>query len=91
MRIPRRTIYRIKEVLERTGSTERVAGSGRPASELPRAARKHMAKAASNKVGITTRKLKLMDVTCVRKKEPFLVLLPWNDTGVSAACNQLGT
>ena len=32
MGIPRRTIYRILEVMERTGSTEKVAGSGRPAS-----------------------------------------------------------
>ena len=57
MRIPRRTIYRIMEVMERTWSTEGVAGSGPPASKLPRAARKRMAKAASNKVGITARKL----------------------------------
>ena len=57
MRIPRRTIYRIIEVMERTWSTEGVAGSGLPASKLPHAARKRMAKAASNKVGITARKL----------------------------------
>ena len=44
MRIPRRTIYRIIEVMERTWGTEGVA-------------RKRMAKAASNKVGITARKL----------------------------------
>ena len=56
-RIPRRTIYRIIEVMERTRSTEEVAGSGPPASKLPHAARKRMAKAASNKVGITARKL----------------------------------
>ena len=54
---PRRTIYRIIEVMERTWSTEGVAGSGPPASKLPHAARKRMAKAASNKVGITARKL----------------------------------
>ena len=35
MRIPRRTIYRIIVVMERTWSTEGVAGSGPPASELP--------------------------------------------------------
>ena len=57
MRIPRRTIYRIIEVMERTWSTEGVAGSGPPASKLPHAARKRMAKAAGNKVGITARKL----------------------------------
>ena len=60
MRIPRRTIYRIigvMEVMERTWSNEGVAGSGPPASKLPHAARKRMAKAASNKVGITARKL----------------------------------
>ena len=57
MTIPRRTIYRIIEVMERTWSTEGVAGSGPPASKLPHAARKRMAKAASNKVGITARKL----------------------------------
>ena len=57
MRIPRRTIYRIIEVMERTWSTEGVAGSGPPASKLPHAARKRMAKAASNKVGLTARKL----------------------------------
>ena len=57
IRIPRRTIYRIIEVMERTWSTEGVAGSGPPASKLPHAARKRMAKAASNKVGITARKL----------------------------------
>ena len=57
LRIPRRTIYRIIEVMERTWSTEGVAGSGPPASKLPHAARKRMAKAASNKVGITARKL----------------------------------
>ena len=57
MRIPRRTIYRIIEVMERTWSTEGVAGSGPPASKLPQAARKRMAKAASNKVGITARNL----------------------------------
>ena len=57
MRIPRRTIYRILEVMERTWSTEGVAGSGPPAFELPHAARKRLAKAASNKVGITARKL----------------------------------
>ena len=56
-RIPRRTIYRIIEVMERTWSTEGVAGSGPPASKLPHAARKRMAKAASNKVDITARKL----------------------------------
>ena len=56
-RIPRRTIYRIIEVMERTWSTEGVAGSGPPASKLPHAARKRMAMAASNKVGITARKL----------------------------------
>ena len=57
MRIPRRTIYRIIEAMERTWSTEGVAGSGPPASKLSHAARKRMAKAASNKVGITARKL----------------------------------
>ena len=58
MRIPRRTIYRIIEVMERTWSTEGVAGSGPPlSSKLPHDARKRMAKAASNKVGITARKL----------------------------------
>ena len=57
MRIPRRTIYRIMEVMERTWSTEEVAGGGPPASKLPHAARKRMTKAASNKVGITARKL----------------------------------
>ena len=57
MRIPRRTIYRIIEVMERTWSTEGVAGSGPPASKLPHAAKKRMAKATSNKVGITARKL----------------------------------
>ena len=57
MRSPRRTIYRIIEVTERTWSTEGDAGSGPPASKLPDAARKRMAKAASNKVGITARKL----------------------------------
>ena len=57
MRIPRRTIYRTIEVMERTWSPEGVAGSGPPASKLPHAARKRMAKAASNKVGITARKL----------------------------------
>ena len=57
LRIPRRTIYCIIEVMERTWSTEGVAGSKPPASKLPRAARKRMAKAASNKVGITARKL----------------------------------
>ena len=57
MRIPRRTIYRIIEVMERTWSTEGVAGSGPPASELPHTARKRLAKAASNKVAITARKL----------------------------------
>ena len=57
MRIPRRTIYHIIEVLERTWSTEGVAGNGPPASELPHTARKQMAKAASNKIGITARKL----------------------------------
>ena len=59
MRIPRRTIYRIIEVMERTWSNEGVAGSGPPASKLPHAARKRMAKAAiaSNKVGTTARKL----------------------------------
>ena len=56
-RIPRRTIYHIIEVMERTWSTEGVAGSGPPASKLPHAARKRMAKAASNKVGIRARKL----------------------------------
>ena len=57
MRIPRRTICRIIEVMERTWSTEGVAGSGPPASKLPHTARKRMAKAACNKVGITARKL----------------------------------
>ena len=57
MRIPRRTFYRIIEVMERTWSTEGVAGSGPPASKLPHTARKRMAKATSNKVGITARKL----------------------------------
>ena len=50
-RIPRRTIYRIIEVMERTCSTEGVARSGPHAFNLPHAARKRMAKAASNKVG----------------------------------------
>ena len=57
MKIPRRTIYRIIEVMERTWSTEGVAGSGPPAFKLLHAARKRMVKAASNKVGITARKL----------------------------------
>ena len=57
LRIPRRTFYRGIEVMERTSSTEGVAGSGPPASKLPNAARKQMAKAASNKVGITARKI----------------------------------
>ena len=43
--------------MERTWSTEGVAGSGPPASKLPHAARKRMAKAAGKKVGITARKL----------------------------------
>ena len=54
-RIPRRTIYRIIEVMERTWSTAGVGGSGPLAFKLP--ARKRMAKAAINKVGITARKL----------------------------------
>ena len=57
MRIPRRTIYHIVEVMERIWSTEGVAGSGPPASKLPHAARKRMAKAASNKIGKTAGKL----------------------------------
>ena len=63
MRIPRRTIYRIIEVMERTWSTEGVAGSGPPASKLPHAARKRMAKAASNTVWHNRQKA-LQEVWC---------------------------
>lgn len=55
--VSRRTCYSVLATYEERGSTKRATGSGRPAVKMPKAARTRLLKAASDKKGVTSRKL----------------------------------